>query len=88
MTCSTGGFKLYYVILGRMVLQGDIKQLDLSLCWQLRRESAGASPDDVRQDTNFAALLKADGNDMGDLRNPIRKPFWDFVIVKNGKEGD
>ncbi|MEM2546568.1 MAG: type III-B CRISPR-associated protein Cas10/Cmr2, partial [Candidatus Bathyarchaeia archaeon] len=35
------------------------------ICWQLRREGKGVELDSLRDKTNFVALIKADGDDMG-----------------------
>ena len=35
------------------------------VCWQLRREGRGVELDSLRGKTNFVALIKADGDDMG-----------------------
>ncbi|MGB9960013.1 MAG: type III-B CRISPR-associated protein Cas10/Cmr2 [Candidatus Bathyarchaeales archaeon] len=34
-------------------------------CWQLRREGRGVELDSLKKETNFVALIKADGDDMG-----------------------
>jgi len=36
-------------------------------CWRLRVEGKGASLDDIKGKTNFVAILKADGDDMGSV---------------------
>ncbi|MGC9346480.1 MAG: hypothetical protein ACP5ER_06810, partial [Candidatus Bathyarchaeales archaeon] len=35
------------------------------ICWQLRREGRGIELDALKKETNFVALIKADGDDMG-----------------------
>lgn len=45
-------------------------------CWQLRKEGTGASLDSIKGKTNFVAILKADGDDMGEVLRGKR--FRDF----------
>jgi len=35
------------------------------VCWSLRREGKGAALDDLREKTNFVAVIKADGDNIG-----------------------
>lgn len=44
------------------------------VCWQLRQEGKGVSLDQIRKKTDFVAVLKADGDSMGDVLSGKKFP--------------